>query len=314
MSIATKRVDLNVLRVHQQALVAADGFRRAESALIDALMEVEKERVFVKMGYSSLFVYATQALKLSEAVSFNSIAVMRKAREVPQLHERIASGELSISKARKFLSVLTAENQEEWLGKAETLSSRQLEKEVARENPRAAVPESARYVSGKRLELRTGLDESVMIRLRLAQDQVSRSKGRAVSIEETLAVLADFYLAKNDPLEKAKRAVARSGLPGLKEVPAVKVRTVAKVRTIHGSREPLRTAIPAAIAHVVRMRDDGRCQFKQGVGICGERRWVELHHPHAVSQGGVHSIENLITLCVAHHAHQHLGGAAALRS
>ena len=53
------------------------------------------------MGYSSLFVHAAQCLKLPEAVAYNAIAVMRKAEEIPELKQSIASGPISQALARR---------------------------------------------------------------------------------------------------------------------------------------------------------------------------------------------------------------------
>lgn len=343
-----------ITRIHTQALAAADGFRKAEAALIDALMEVEHKKVFLKLGYSSLFTYATQALRLPEGAAYNAITVARKAREIPELKTEIQAG-LSIAKARKVVPVLAASaNPTLWLEKARTLSTRQLEKEVARENPREATPERASYVSEKRLDLRLGVSEKLMLQLRRAQDQVSRSKARAVSLEETLEVLTGFYLQRQDPLEKAKRAVAKKGLVHGKAQPArrqdnsrsklehlqparalaeqgheptssLRNATVLGAQRKQGarlgihqrktyftssSRDELpdrRAPIPSDISHTTRFRDQGRCQFRVRPDgpICGESRWVELHHIKPVSQGGVHSAENLVILCRSHHADHH---------
>ncbi len=283
--------------IHDAALEAARGFRRAEAALIDALIEVDRERVYRDLGFASMYAYATQALGLSEAVACNAVTVAKKSREIPALRDEIASGSISISKARKITPVLKAENQSEWLDRARTLTSRQLEKEVARENPRAAAPERVRYVSGKRVEMSVGMDEARVLRLRRAQDRVSQARGRAVSLEETMDELVDFYLKHKDPLEKAKRVVAKKG----SNVTVAK--RTGSVKSVPGQK---RASVPAAIEHEVRLRDHDRCQFRRADGaVCGERRWIDLHHILPVSEGGPNTVENLVTLCLSHHRSVH---------
>ena len=201
--------DSNIQSLHTRALAAARGFQKAECELVDALMAVDREKTFLKLGYPSLYVYATQALNLSESVAYAVMAVARKAREVPELREAIHHRDLSVSKAKKIVSVLTAANQGEWLKKAETLSTRELEKEVARENPKEATPERASYVSAERLALSLGVSEELMKKLRRAQDQVCRSRRTSVSLEQTLEDVVAFYLWHKDPLEKSLRVVAR---------------------------------------------------------------------------------------------------------
>src|SRR6185295_3447698 len=118
---------------------------------------------------------------------------------------------LGISKVNKMVSVLTKQNQKEWIEKAKTVSTRALEKAVAKENPRLAAPEKATYVSEKRLDVRLGVSEELMLKIRRAQDQVSRSKGRSASLEETFEAVIGFFLEHKDPLEKSKRVIAKKG-------------------------------------------------------------------------------------------------------
>ncbi len=324
-------------RVHQSALDAAQRFRKSEALLLDALTEVERERVFEKLGYASLFQYSVRELKLSESVAYSAITVARKAREVPSLRDGIHDGSISVAKAAKVVSVLNVANQEDWIPKLKSLPSRQLEKEVARVNPKSATPERATYVSEKRLALSLGVDEATLLEFRQAQDRVSRSRGRAVSLEETLAELLRFYLGRKDPVRVAKRVTAKkgSGLESMEltpesepephstesrffdaQVPATKdspenrasqlllfTGRVPQTRSTPGFR---RAPVPAAVAHRVNLRDEGRCQARLPDGTqCGERRWTDLHHRKSVAQGGLNTFENLVTLCRTHHKQEH---------
>jgi len=303
------------LKIHEEALAAAKNFASAEARLIATLIAVEEERVFLKFRCSSLFAYATEILGLSSPVTSNAITVARKSREVPALMREIQSGSIGISTAKKIASVLTPENQEEWLCKAKTLSCRKLEKAVATEKPEAPLPERAKYVSAKRLSLNLSVSEELLLKLRRVQDQISRSDGKSASIERALEVLVEDYLQRKDPVEKAKRVIAKKGFhsstkPG--ESPKVTVH-------VNHSAEPSsavkpsenRAPIPAAVQHAVRLRDENRCQYPSSRGgVCAETRWVDLHHIKPVSQGGEHSVDNLITLCKAHHQEIHRQGVS----
>ncbi|MGZ3687872.1 MAG: hypothetical protein ACXVBW_06215, partial [Bdellovibrionota bacterium] len=117
--------------LHRQALIAAKEYFKAEAALLDILQKIDACRGFRQLGYPSCFTYAVGALKLSEATAMNFISVARKSKEVPALQAAIANAELSVSKARKIVPVLTPENQEEWIEKAKSLPQRELERQVA---------------------------------------------------------------------------------------------------------------------------------------------------------------------------------------
>jgi hypothetical protein len=286
--------------IHQKALEAAARFKRAEADLISILQEVEGSRVFMKLGYTSLFAYSVEALGLSESVAANFVTVSRKAKEVPALQSAIQKGLLSVSKARKITPVLTTENQGEWVAKAQALSTRKLEQEVAKIAPQAAVPERMKFVAEDRLELRVGISKVLQEKLKRAQDLESQRTGRAVSLEETLEALAAVYLEKKDPLQRAHRAAERNG---------VHVAGACVTGQVSETKPSVnREAIPAAILHQVRRRDEGRCVHQDAGGRrCESRRWIHIHHVQPRGKGGPNTVENLITLCSAHHRMEHGG-------
>jgi 5-methylcytosine-specific restriction endonuclease McrA len=94
-----------------------------------------------------------------------------------------------------------------------------------------------------------------------------------------LEELLDVYLEKKDPVKKAERTYLRQ------------VRPSTAVKTM-----------PAKVKHQVNLRDRGKCQAPG----CENDRYVEIHHIVPRAQGGPHTLENLTTLCSAHHRITHL--------
>jgi hypothetical protein len=251
--------------------------------------------VFLKLGHSSLFRYAVSELRLGENVALSLITVARRSLRVPALHAQLQAGALTLSNAKRVSSVITPENQAEWIERACTLSSRKLEREVARVRPQEATPERASYVGQDRVRLELGLSEREMLRLRRVQDLLSQSRGRAVSLEETIGALTGEFLKRHDPVEKAQRHQVRKG-PKSQSDP---------VHSLVTRREP----IPASILHQVNLRDQRRCTQTLTDGTrCQETRWIQIHHKIPVHQGGPNTLENLTTLCSGHHRLQHLAG------
>ncbi|MGZ6423508.1 MAG: hypothetical protein ACXWSR_21435, partial [Bdellovibrionota bacterium] len=147
---------------HAQALVAARKYFEAEAALLEILQKIDACRGFRTLGYTSCFTYAVGALKLSEATAMNFINVARKSKEVPALQAAIASAELSVSKARKIVPVLTLENQEEWIEKAKMLPQRELERQVARLVPQEEQREKIRSLDGERVQVTITISEDLL--------------------------------------------------------------------------------------------------------------------------------------------------------
>src|ERR1700752_5329195 len=117
------------VQIHQRAVDISSRYKRLESELIEILEQVENHKVYLHYHHSSLFKYGVEELKLSESVIYRLITVMRKSREIPQLKAEISAGNITLGNATRIASILTSENQSEWLAKASELSQRQLEKE-----------------------------------------------------------------------------------------------------------------------------------------------------------------------------------------
>lgn len=326
-------------RIHARALEISTRYRRTEVELIEVLDEVDRERVFAQRGYATLFQYVIRDLRLSESVAYSLIQIMRKSREVPALRTRIASGQIVLSNARRVAVVLTAENQEEWLEKAATLSNRKLEREIATVRPQILTPERVTYVTRDRVRLEVGFSEEDLLRLRRAQDLLCQSEKRAVGLEETIVIVVGEYLRRHDPVEKAKRRnpvgiVSELGITPSSEMgitsgvgmvlesenPQISAASVEANPEIDSkaSRKPSsalvalpksmlpkpkrRAPIPAGIRHQVNLRDQGRCTATRDDGSrCDQSRWIEIHHRVPLVDGGFDTVDNLTTLCSGHH-------------
>jgi hypothetical protein len=313
--------------LHQRALLAAKTYKRSEIELIEILEEVDRNRVYYHQGFNSLFKYATDALKLSEEVAYIFINVCRKTREVPALKEELKNGAITVSKAKKLTSVITPQNQNYWLGLAKTSSKRDLEKTVASVSPKAAVREKLVYVHPElevkehvkiiglaaRVQLQVGVSESLMIKLRRAQDILSQKRQRSTDLEQTLAAAIDLFIEKNDPLEKAKRQVMKGVVPGLVNantastpVALAKTAAEAKLERPANIRNP-RKPISASTRHKLWIKNQGRCAHTDSHNQrCSQRRFLHIHHETPVAAGGTNELMNLSLLCAGHHRAEHL--------
>lgn len=321
---------MNAQLLHQKALEAVKSYSIAEAQLLTILQEIDLSRAYRDLGHTSLFTYAVQGLKLSESTAYNFIAVARKAREVPALMIEISKGTLSISKARKITPVLTRDNQAEWIANAQSLSQKSLEKEVARVAPREATRKRATYISETQLKLTLGISEKLHLKLKRVVDLESQRTRQAIKLEGALEAMAELYLERNDPLEKAKRSqtldakraqtqeakglqppdTTPTKLPVVRQAkltkPGLGARSEPTTRPVpsNSTRAPL----PATVRHAVNLRDQRQCSHidKQGTR-CTETRWLDLHHIKPLYQGGGNEADNLTTVCFAHHRMAHAG-------
>ncbi len=309
-------------QIHLRALELSTRYKRAEAELLEILAQVDRHRIYLKHGHASLFLYVVRELGLSEGVAYNLITVARKAAEVPELREHIAKGSITLSNARRITPILTRQNKDLWLEKASSLSQRQLEKEVAKIRPQTATQEGASYVNENRVKLVVGLSEADMLALRRVQDLLSQARGRAVSLEETITTMTQAHLKRFDPVRRAKRQIAKKGAgEGVlksSQLVSIQVEPMPTLKqTKQTSRPPKRVPIPAQLLHQIRLRDQGRCtHVSESISDslsgtpdsekrCNQSRWIEFHHKIPVSEGGENTLENLTTLCSAHHDWTH---------
>ena len=343
--------------LHEKALALAKDFGRLENELIAVLQEIEAQKIYLELGFSSLFKYATASLGLSEANAYTFIAVARKAKSIPLLQQSLEEASVSVSKVKPILAVLEPENSKDWIQKAKTLSKAEIEKQVAGFAPKAKKREKVQYVREEALRMHLEVREEIYQKLKRVQE-ISASK----NLEETLEALVDVYLKTKDPIEKAKRVQKKSaaapgshrpggsdratvggrlptvrGLPdgqptgglsgGLSgKLPTGGLPTGAKPRapaltnapvltnacdlksekTLPGDKVFGRKPIPAEIKHQVFLRDGGRCQYRGTNGqLCGERKFVQIHHLEPLWQGGEDGVDNLLSLCHPHHDYFH---------
>ncbi|MBY0471447.1 HNH endonuclease [bacterium] len=280
--------------LHERAVALVKTYLRAETELLSVLQEIDLCKGYREQGFKSLFDYV-RSLGLSENVAYNFITISRKSVQVPALKERIQDREISLSNAKVIVSILTPENQDKWLQAAAQLPKRELEKVVAKEFPERSVKETTRYVAEERVELKLGISEALLKKLKRIQDL--ESKKAAASLEQTLEAMADLYLQKNDPLEKAKRSK-----------PLAPARVSTEAKTTPSRPWKTRRKYAAPLRHSIQKRDQAQCtQVTQGKR-CTERRWLDIHHLKPLSQGGETTLTNLTLLCRGHHQLLHHGG------
>ena len=295
-------------RLHISGLAHVKMMNEGEINLLNDLREMDETKSFEEFGSPNLSAYAIKWLKVTEAVAYNLIAIMRRGRQVPELIQAIKDGAITTSAARKITPVINSENKNEWLELASTSSVRVVEKAVATECPKAAVKEQSRYVTSERLNWQLGVSEEFLETLKELKDLKSQQVGAAVDSEDALLSAMKNEIARISPLEKAKRARMREEKKQkANSKPDVEfVRSVVTEMKPESTRSTSRERFSAATKHAVNLRDGHRCTEKSKTGErCTQTRWLDIHHVIEVQNGGDNSVENLRTVCGAHHRKLH---------
>src|SRR6059036_3675075 len=118
--------------------------REATASLIAHLAELDARRLYLGAGFSSLFTYCVEVLRLSEPAAYNRIEAARAARRFPVILQMLREGSLSLATVRLLASHLTADNHHELLAGAAGKSKREVEELLVQYFPRPEVPSSLR--------------------------------------------------------------------------------------------------------------------------------------------------------------------------
>ena len=81
--------------------------RRATAALLRALMEIDRRRLYLGEGCASMFSYCTQVLHLAEGAAYNRIEAARAARNYPVILELFEQSAITLTAVRLLAPHLT---------------------------------------------------------------------------------------------------------------------------------------------------------------------------------------------------------------
>jgi len=295
--------------------------RRTTAELLALLAEIDARKLYRAEGYSSLFTYCTQVLRLSEPAAYSRITAARAARNFPTILARLANGDVTLTTVTLLASHLTAENHEAVLDAARHKSKRDVERLVAALDPQPDISASIRRqpisVQARPEPLTDAAGSAPAV-------TSSASVPRLVMKPAVVAPLVPArYFVKltvsqetHDKLQRARdllRHTIPNGDPAAIIDRALTVLVGQLEGTKHGatahphsgsSRSSAGRHVPAAVKRVVWARDQGRCAFVGTEGRCPETGWLEFHHVVPFAAGGETNVENLQLRCRSHNAYE----------
>ena len=94
LDVATRLSDDELVR---RVRLLAIREREATVELVAHLAELDTRKLYLAQGYSSLFTYCTEVLRLAEHAAYNRIEAARASRRFPAILDRLADGSLNLS-------------------------------------------------------------------------------------------------------------------------------------------------------------------------------------------------------------------------
>jgi hypothetical protein len=267
--------------------------RGATVELIAAIAEVDARRLYLGESCSSMFVYCTRVLRLSEHAAYDRIEAARLARRFPVVLDQLASGSLTLTNLRLLAPHLTAARVEALMKEAAHKSKHELEQLVARLRPQPPVPATIRKLPDKASTPPLLAPEAVRPEVLAAPVCVPP----VVSLPSKPPVLQPLaperykvqFTVSSDTREKLRRVqdLMRHTIPN-GDVAAIFDRALSLLledleKRKVGATEHPRTAcatgrgsrhIPASVKRHVWKRDEGRCAYVGSHSRCAETGFI----------------------------------------
>jgi len=255
--------------------------RRISVKILRRLMEVERGRIHLDMGYSSLFIFLTKHLKYSDGSAYRRIEAMKILRDVPDLGQRITVGAISVTVAAeisRIVKIKKIKNPEEKLALVEQFSwknKREVEKEIARIAPREAKPEKIREINPEESSLELTVSKELREKLEKLKALLSH-KNPSLKMSGVLEAIADIALKQLEKVTSPE--IARAS-----------------------NNQKRSRYIPAKTKNIIFQRANHQCEFTtHNNKRCEATHFLEIDHKHSYSHGGGNEIQNLQLLCRKH--------------
>ncbi|HEX6324913.1 MAG TPA: HNH endonuclease signature motif containing protein, partial [Vicinamibacterales bacterium] len=315
----------------QQLVEQADRFaldeRQSTANLVASLAELDARRLYLPLGYRSLFEYCTRRHHLSEHSALNRIEVARASRTFPVILDHLADGALTLTAVRLLRPLLTRENHAQLLASARHLGKDEVLHLIARLRPQPPVPSTIRKLPQPRVVPQALPQDADVaspqpaVESRPLATAVAPTPSRRPVIaplsEEHYRIQVTFTRRAHDKLRQAQ-ALLRHQLPG-GDAAAVLERGLdalladllkKKAAAVQRPRAPRASApkgrhIPADVQRKAWIRDGARCAFKSRDGRrCTATGHLEYHHVVPFAAGGQATVDNIELRCRAHNAYE----------
>ena len=291
-------------RLHANTIFMAGRERKYTHEVLLHLREVERRMLYADRGYGSLFEYCTKELKYSEAAAGRRVRASRLLKDIPEISQKVASGELNISNLAQVQSFIR--QKEKRSGEAVSVEQKRnlIQKIECRSQEEAArllietfpdvpnIKERQRVLPDRETSVTMILSETVRKKVNRIKELTSHANDN-VSWAELFERLADDYLKRHDPELKAEKSPSTQRLAAAKNSNALNHRA-----DCVNPRTPIRVSVKA----MIYKRAQSQCEHVDAKTRrrCERRYHLQIDHKIPLARGGTSDAGNLQLLCRAH--------------
>ena len=275
--------------LHLQTVAKAEHERMSTIEVLWHLRENERRMLYAEMGNRDLKEYCVKELKYSEGSAWRRISAMRLLKDVPEIEEKIQTGDLNLTQMvmaqshfREVKSTQTEKREVLLSLENQTVKSTgRILAELKPEDMQVKPVESEKPKRGQKLEVTFVLDEEMQKDLQ----EIEILLGKPHSKLELFKLMTKQTLADLKKKQmKGHRDAANAGKwDGSR---------------IHGNSR----YVSAGTRRQVEIRDQSRCQYRDPKygKQCEARFHMQIEHKVPFAKGGGHDLNNLQLLCGNH--------------
>jgi HNH endonuclease len=291
--------------------------RKITAEILKYLSQVERLKIYLELGYPSLFEFCVKELKYSESAAQRRISTMRLTTDLPEIKEKILSGTISLSVATQAHSFFRLKNRlNKPLNKNEKLNlltqlenttTRECEKTLLALEPGLITNDRDRYIDPETLEIKITVNSEFIKRLETLKNRLSHKMPNATT--KDIITHALYELVKNTDRQfgASLPAPAVESKNGLSHDRAKN--SVSKITPSHekfARHNSNSRYISAEVRRSVWQKYKGQCCYiHPGTKArCSAKQFIEIDHIIPISKGGKSEYSNLQLLCDAHNRYK----------
>ncbi len=131
--------------------------RKTVLSILVHLIEIDRRKLYLPLGFSSLYEFCTERLGYSESTAARRISIARCIRDYPAVYRSLSCGKVSMTNLAMITRIMTPENVSDLLCRIEGASKREVELLVSSRRPKSAIRDRVTPVYVKTLlEVRDG--------------------------------------------------------------------------------------------------------------------------------------------------------------
>lgn len=306
----------------QQLIERTEYLARRERAVVEYLIwhlqEIQDRKLFILMGYTSLFECLVKHFKYSEPVAYTRMSALKIMSAVPEAAGALNSGEVSLTTLSLTQSFIRKQEKEtgekisleqkiQYLESIKNRSAAEVKKVLATIHPVAELPlDKVHHLTSDHAQLQVVVDNSTLEKIEKLKSLISH-ENIDPSYNEIFNLSLDLAIKE---IEK-KKGINTTGR-NLKMNASVEAASSAACQD--DSHQPLSSQLSTQsfsgkssryvsrdIKRTVLSRSNGQCEHIHSNGQrCSSKFQIEFDHILAFSKGGGAGIDNIQSLCRVH--------------